>query len=470
VPTPARPAFAWFAFFDRLRPERVYLIFALTFGSLLLLANPPFQAPDEYMHYFRIHQLSAGKLVAERGAGSAGGHIPVLASDIASPGDLPGRPERKVSAEYFAAKSRPLFTSWSDAPTRFERFPHTSIYAPTAYWAQLIAVSLGKPLHLGPLLLLYAARFASLLACVLLVYFAIRALPYGQWLLALLLLAPTPLYFYGSCAPDGLLIASATFIVARLARARHLGVAPGTAEMLLLIALGAAIATAKFVYFPVAALIPLLLWKVLPDWTARRRWLGVWVVLCLLPTAGWSQFMSSHFTVTREDIPIDPHAQVRHVLAHPFEFVALVVNTYVTTAVHLAHSVVGVLGWNDTPMPRWFYSAFGAMLLGACFLRSRGQPKFDWLGAGWLVASAVGVFGLVAAGLYAQWNPPGSRELIDGLTGRYLYPVLPALGLALAQPAWPTLGERWSNLVGTLCAATIVVVALTSVAVRFYAW
>lgn len=457
-------------FARRLDPARVYLWLAAVFGVAVLFANPPFQAPDEYMHYFRIHQFATGHLFAEKQAGYAGGWIPIPASDIASPGDIPGNPDRKVSAEVFAQKARPLFCDWSATETRFERFPHTSIYAPTAYWAQVGAVKLGKLLHFGPLLLLYTARLASLATSVLLVFAALRLLPANRWLSALLLLAPTALYFYGSCAPDGLLISSSFYLVARLARARADGVVPGPLGLLGLIFLGGAISTAKFVYFPLAALVPVALWSLFPAPRARWLFLAAWVALCLVPTAWWAHIMSTRFTVTREDIPIDPHAQLRHMLAHPFAFAWLTVRTYAETAGHLAQSIVGVLGWNDTPMPQWFYAGFGVMLGAACFLDRDAAPRRDWIGATLGAGAALAVFALIAAGLYAQWNSPGSRELIDGLVGRYLFPALPALALAVPVPARLRVPAPWAHVLGAALAGLSVTVCLYAVLIRFYAF
>ncbi len=44
----------------RLKPEAVFLYFALVFGCSVLVIMPPFQAPDEEHHFFRAYQVSEG--------------------------------------------------------------------------------------------------------------------------------------------------------------------------------------------------------------------------------------------------------------------------------------------------------------------------------------------------------------------------------------------------------------------------
>jgi hypothetical protein len=453
----------------RLSPARVYLTLALVFGIAVLFANPPFQAPDEYMHYFRIHQLCLGDIKPVHWGKHTGGNVPAAVSSIAWPGEAPGYPERKLGWTFLESKLRPWFVDWSQAPIRQEHFPHTSVYSPTAYWAQIPAVALGKLLHLGPLLLLYLARLASLLVTITLSWLAVRALPRHQWAATLLLLSPTVLYFAGSCAPDGLLIASAALIVARLARAQAVPTEPARPlEITGLLLLGGAISTTKFVYFPIVALIPLILWPTLP--AARARWvlLMAWVIICLLPTAFWAHFMSSQFTPGREDIPIDPHAQVQHILAHPLDTVALVVRSYWEGAATLAPSIVGVLGWNDTPMPGWFYSCFGAAIVLMLVLDGGSHVNPSPLTAACFFGAAVASLALVAVALYAQWNPPGSTSTIDGLVGRYLVPTLPAILLAIPRPHRLQIPGPWAHGVGAAVAFVSAATCFVAVVARYY--
>ena len=49
----------------RLKPEVVFLYFALMFGLSLLVTVPPFQTPDEPHHFFRAYQVSEGIMVGK---------------------------------------------------------------------------------------------------------------------------------------------------------------------------------------------------------------------------------------------------------------------------------------------------------------------------------------------------------------------------------------------------------------------
>ncbi len=461
-PTPAAPPRP-----DRLEPAKVYLILALVFGLLMTAASPPFQAPDEYEHFFRIFQLTQGDLLAEKHQDSAGGQIPVLVASIASTGNLAGHPENKADRAYFAPKSNVLWTDWSQSPRHYEHFPHTVVYAPLGYLPQITAVFLGKLAHLGPLPLFYLSRLASLLASITLAYFALRSLPSRRWAGAFFLLSPTALFFFTSCAPDGLLISGAFFLTARLLRA-HLvpGDLPGRAETAFLLFLGAVLPVTKFVYLPVSALIPLLLWSRLPNLPARLRLAAGWGVCCLLPSLAWAKVIASSFIRGRHDIPIDPYAQIQHVLGDPFGLLQLVITSFTGQLAYLYHSLIGVLGWNDTPMPAWFYPAYGLAFLALLLGDARPTPR--WPVKLLLLATALGTLLILYTALYVQWNAPGSTQPIDGMVGRYLFPALPALLFALpALPASPRFDQFLPRAAATFCLVSAGV-AVWSTFARFY--
>jgi hypothetical protein len=166
------------------------------------------------------------------------------------------------------------------------------------------------------------------------------------------------------------------------------------------------------------------------------------------------------------DILIDPASQGRHIAEAPLAFIALVAHTIRLQYSYNFQWMVGTLGWGDTPMPGWFYTAFGCGALGCLLLESGGSSGLGWRPRSLMIAAAACVL-LIYAAQYALWNPPGSSEPIDGVEGRYFLPVAP-----LVIFAFPPMLRRSSRLfapalagiLAVLCAVT----CLWAVMARYY--
>ena len=48
-----------------LHPPAVFLRIALAFGVILALLTPPFQSPDEHLHFYRALQIADGHLICQ---------------------------------------------------------------------------------------------------------------------------------------------------------------------------------------------------------------------------------------------------------------------------------------------------------------------------------------------------------------------------------------------------------------------
>src|ERR1035441_9256429 len=72
-----------------LRPHSVFLLLAVLFGLAVLVANPPYQAPDENDHYWRAYQLSEGGVVGRKQGNNAGGDLPALVYWHTDMGEMP---------------------------------------------------------------------------------------------------------------------------------------------------------------------------------------------------------------------------------------------------------------------------------------------------------------------------------------------------------------------------------------------
>src|SRR5215471_11761173 len=122
-------------------PEKIFLIFSLLFGFLFLILTPPFQAPDEDIHFLRAYQFSEGHLF--------GGNSPEsITRSIAQFQNLPHHPEKKVGfSDIHQLLNLPLKNNITS-----DYFSNT--LSPLAYVPQVLGITLGRILNLSPLLLM----------------------------------------------------------------------------------------------------------------------------------------------------------------------------------------------------------------------------------------------------------------------------------------------------------------------------
>lgn len=118
---------------------------------------------------------------------------------------------------------------------------------------------------------------------------------------------------------------------------------------------------------------------------------------------------------------------------------------------------VGLLGWLDTSFPTWVYNAalVPATLLAGLCLRGLAQSRATLRRR----AAELAVYTAIAAGLLLMLGVRSYSEFPEFGDAygeaRYLLPLLPLLGAALALAARAG-GRRWGPILGTL----IVVLAL----------
>src|SRR4030095_2970885 len=186
---------------DYLNPEKTFFFLSLIFGFLFLTLTPPFQVPDENVHFFRAYQFSEGNLF--------GGILPKSLTITTSKFEyLPFHPERKVKPEViFSLLRLPL-----ESHVKSDYFRNN--LSPIAYLPQVIGIELGRIFDLSPLLLMYFGRTVNLFVWIFLIFTAIKTTPIFKWLFCLLALSPMALFQAASLSKDSFTIGASFLVIA----------------------------------------------------------------------------------------------------------------------------------------------------------------------------------------------------------------------------------------------------------------
>lgn len=431
---------------------RLFLAIALPAGLLLLASTVPFGGPDESSHFLRACQLSEGILRPPVVDGRMVGLFPApysrLVESFPAPPARPGWDDRALAA---------LGDRGSDGPGDGTRHPiaiPTGAYSPVPYLPYLPALLAGRLGGASPAALLILARLSGLLVLTLLHALALKLAPSFRTTLALLALAPMPLFLRAVVSADGATIALSHLVFA-LALRRAASPGPSRAEDAGLVAAAALLGLCKTVYAPLA-LLPVCL----PG--ARSRLPALAALAAALASAGlWTLATLGLPPVRPPDRPVDPAAQVRSLAEHPLAVAGdLVLSTARRAPTH-AREAIGQLGWLDVRLPVALLFAWALALASSPLLDGTGTVRLGAARRAALLGVLLPPALLVLASQYVLWTTPGTP--LAGIAGRYFLPLLPPLLLAFA-PGQPLIRADERTIERGAAALSLVSAAVSAAA------
>jgi uncharacterized membrane protein len=437
--------------FLTVKPEKLFLLIALSFGVPFLVINPPLAAHDEASHFYRAYKISEGELLAQKtSSGRVGGIVPahIVIAVKSATYDIPYSRESQIRlllkqpggfAELYPLteekkkRRKEVILSLLRQPARssvddikpFAFFWGSASTSPVPYIPQAVGISLGRALVLSPVLLMYIGRLANLLCWVLLVYWAIRRTPVLKWGFLVLALTPSVLYASSSLSPDAFTIGTAFLLTAVLLSHAYSGQeALKGKDMFLIFFLSVAIGLSKS-YFFLALLCLVLPARLFSSKKTRLLFLLLVATGVGASFAGWTYLVKDFAPPLAAD-------QTAVMLSDPLSYVRVILNTLTTYARTYARSFFGHLGMHEVFIPSSLMLAHAIMLLLVSLADRPGsisiRLKHKVLFLGIFLLSA----GFIFTALYLYWTPAGN-PLVLGVQGRYFLPTAPLLLLLLAN-------------------------------------
>lgn len=456
---------------------KFFLISAFIFGFIILFLTPPFQGPDEDIHYLRSNQIAHGNLIPDKKSDLIGGDTSKGTTDLIKTAlddpDMQFKPENKIHLSQFkdAARIQP-----QEGKTKFVNFG-TEANAPVSYIPPSIAISIGLLLGLNPLILLYLARIGGFLFWLGATYTAIRIIPIKKATFAIISLVPMIIFQAGMITSDSVAFAILSLFIAQIIKIRLMSDTPSKYQWIFLAALSLTLALTKQ---PMFLFLPLILLSRRPTEAAKNRRLLPRIILAIsaFTVALWNFYVNLNFktnTVNKGDSV--PSEQISYLIHNPLVVFKLLYNTYITsTGDSIYRSFIGLFGWFDTPLPMLFValSALITVLSYKSFSSSSPDKK------GLLVfrlnsreklltaVTMIAFFVAVNLALYIYYTPP-KFDFFYGVQGRYFLPLLYVGLLFSSQPNYKLENNNYHNisklLVGT---STVLFFSVITIAYRYY--
>jgi uncharacterized membrane protein len=449
------------------------MFLAISMGLLLCFVTPPFEVPDEVVHYYRAFQVSEGHLASRPVKGGYGDFLPrSLESEAKSlSGRIPFNPKEKYD---FKRTLTSLGTPLHQNDVKAVRFEASATYSPAAYLPQSIGIGVGRVMELSPLALLLIGRICNLLAWLALVFLAIKVIPVGKWALLALALTPMSIFQAASVSPDAMLNGAACIFLAICLRAIYDRRALVAWEYVAILGTLLLLALTKIVYLPLAAMLILVPKEAFSS--LRRKWLliGVGVVLAAAVGVLWTYHVRGIQALALANVNatlnfnVSPSEQLNFVLSHPGQYVRVVWNTYLTSLGDgMLESFIGTLGWLDTRLPLWvvLLDAYVIVTLLLAIGIGRRVPPIHRI-----VPASAGLvcFLGVTTALYLYYTSVMGPSVI-GLQGRYLIPVAYLLiPIAAGKRPYLPLADQQQKRLAVVGVSVVLLAALSVLLFRYY--
>ena len=449
---------SWLAVLPSLLPL-IFLILGASTVIFLAVCTPPFQSPDEDVHFKRSYQISNGVLFhgdggdIDEGIDEALSHYSRLAHNT----------EAKVTlADEDAAAS----VKWTgrEVPSNFA----TSSYAPTGYIPQALGIALGRLLDLSVVNSLALSRILNGAFALSIATLALCWCRRGKLVMFVTLMMPTTMSLMGSCNQDASTISLACLAFAVLSRQIEEGF-PFSLKMGIVLAstlLVISLARPPYAAFMLLFLIPDILprWRNLPSWSIRLGLVGVPIVA----TCAW-WFAATLSTKVKYRLPgtsgtVDPKSQFSFLFHHP----EVLRGTLSSGHFYITRSagIIANLGWQDTKMPFYYYPVMVSVLLIAMTGEMAYKGRFRRSAMASILLAALCAAAGIFLAAYLLWDPVGS-VVLWGVQGRYLIPLIIAVGVVLPPLTRSDRIYRWAT-VGVVCGQIVTLFQLPQTIIQRY--
>ncbi len=429
-----------------MKPHRFFLITASFFGIVYTFIVPPFQAPDEFNHFYRSWQITEGGLIGKKTLDNRlGDSLPTSLLSISEPFEqLPFHFEKRIKSSTIFYN---LKTQLDEQKKIFIDFTNTAVYAPTAYLPQSISIFLFKKLGFTPLSIFYGARLLTLIFWIAIVYVSIKTIPIKKELFTLLALLPSSLFINASINADVLTNALSFLAISLFVKMFFENTKITKTEILTFGICTVLISLNKIAYLPLVFLFFLI--PKAHFLSKKQKYILSLLFLAanLFVVIWWSETIAPLYIRFEDYNPafrigqqlnegVDPMVQFAFIIHNPLTFTQIMITSFAKTMPHTLIHYVGKFGWEKNYMPLVLILPLFLMLS----LRSMKQEgvisehlkenSFSKTIKLKIIFIGITMSMALATAMYLLWCPVGSY-FIENLSGKYFIPIFPLFFMAL---------------------------------------
>lgn len=399
--------------------EKVFLLISLVFGLIYVLILPPFQSVDETDHFYRGYEIISNGFVAKNVDNKAGDYLPsslqklgvkysFLIKDI----------DVKTNFQYILDTAK---IKLNPEKKEFITFPNTALYSPVCYLTQIPGMYIAKALNQPPLGIFYWGRVSNLLFFVLIIYFAIKLMPFYKLTTMLLALMPMTLSLAGALTSDVMLIGLNFLWVAlllKLLTEKKKQISNSQIFCLILFAFILSLIKDYVLLIPLIFLLPKSKFQ---NWYRYFTCILGVLVASSLGFLLWQSLISTLSLNMNE--AANSAKQISFIINNPIAYLTVLVKTFFVKLPRLIITMIGVLGWQDTRLDFLTYIFYPILIVLSIVSEERTEFRFKKWQIFIIIADVIFSIILIFTTLYLMWSNVAS-PIIYGLNGKYFTPVM----------------------------------------------
>ncbi|MFA7659109.1 MAG: DUF2142 domain-containing protein [Candidatus Gastranaerophilaceae bacterium] len=441
--------------------EKFFIYIALIFGCLYVFLLPPFQSVDEASHFYRSYGIISNKLTAENIDGKIGDYLPKSLETVASGYDyliknIDAKTDLKKILNSKNIKLDP-------DKVKFIKFTNTALYSPTCYLTQIPGMYIAKILKTNPLIFLYAGRLSNLIFFSIIVFFAIKNIPFFKMPMMLLALMPMTLSINSALTSDTIIIGLNFLWVSLILKTLYeKKISKLNIVLFMLIAFLLSISKYYFLLIPLIFLLPKSLFK---NW---KQYILFIFGIAAMATAGiliWQHFTSDLLLSMNGNA--NANLQLEFIKSYPLNYLAILLKTFIVKTPRIIITMIGVLGWQDTHLDFMTYIAYPILIYMGLKL---DKDKFKFTKWQYSIILFDVIFSIISiyTCMYLMWSGVGSG-IIYGLNGKYFIPLMiPIFLLFKNKLKYDMKQEEITKLIICLILILILISSDLSILHRFY--
>ena len=443
-----------------IKPEKALLIIMPIFCILLSIAMPFGRGHDEVMHWYKAFEISEGQLTT-----------PIDKENRVSVARLPDGVqkiiiERKGGIFKYIDNVELLNEKMNYDKDILVGNQNSTAYCFVQYIPDVIGILLGKLFTQTPILIAYFSRTINMLFCIVILYFAIKKIPFGKNILLLLSIIPIVIEGFTTLSPDGLTISiCALFISYTFHVAFDENKKCGTKETVILAIIGAIVSLCKIVYMPLiflALIIPKEKFN-----SKKERIISMIIIISvgIILNLVWLLFGSIALYNTNTNTYSGSSQnwtliKITALLSNPIMYIQKMLYTF------------------GLKFPQYFLSLFGGQLelnepikieiipylifiitIITTFSEEKLKVTFKRYQKIIMFLIVLIITVLIFTSLYIQWSD-NDLPHIEGIQGRYFLPILPLILFLVAGLKIKT-GYKNQDITKLICISSFIIQVFT---------
>ena len=411
---------------------KTFVISALVLAFVYSFLIPPFCVPDERAHIDAVYTISNEMLGIKEIP--APGRIYKRADDI----DATKENTMDVTTERYRETFENIFKKSADETLQvtYADNPVSNVtflnYLPAA-----VGFSLARLLYFNTMTMIMFGRWMNALASILLMWIAIRKLPFGKASFAIFGLFPIILQQIASCSYDGILL-GAMFVYFAYAFSLMYNKQKSICDFGIMLMSGefAAAACKGGVYIPLLGLVLLVCWEIGSNLKEKIGWtIGAAIPVGLVFIGQfsqriWGMLVRSSGSAYRSGIELYNLSELIH---EPNKLIRIYQNTInLLGDSYIQESIGGKLGRLNVYIP-WYVMIAFLLLVILSSVTQEGEKSYIRKGQRCFIVliSCISV-GLVMLSMLLAWTQ-NTYNYIIGVQGRYFLPAIGVLILILGN-------------------------------------